>query len=335
MVKELNITEEEYRGIKHPSYSLLKRIDNSGPREILKEFKGDSEPMDFGNLVDCIMLQPDELDNKFYFKAVEKPTAQLLKLADFIVDMCKKEDIPLVNLINDIDSVSRISDELNLFGSVKVPETRIKQFNNDLFWGYLQAVSESENKTIFTSDTLDDAIDAIKILRENDKTAHLFSPAENIDVIDQLKLVGTVAGHEVKGMLDKVIIDHENKMITPYDLKCTDVKQRSFPYIFTKMKYYLQAALYLALVVEWASKEYPDYVVNEFRFIVYSRNDKYPFVWVVSDTWINNGFHGYVDYKGNNIKGITGLLDDYYYYVNNQQFTIEKEFIENSELYLI
>jgi len=89
------------------------------------------------------------------------------------------------------------------------------------------------------------------------------------------------------------------------------------------------------MLVDWAKKEYPEYVVTEFKFIVYSRADKYPFIWVVSDSLNNDGFWGFVDYKGNRVSGVMDLLSDYYYYVNNQQFTIEREFIENNELYLI
>lgn len=335
MIEKLNISEKEYRGVKRPSSSLLKRIDNIGPKAIMYEFKGQSEPMEFGDLVDCLLLQPEELDNKFYFEAVEKPTGQVLKLADYVIDMCKKEDIPVAHLIHDNDSISQISDALKLFGSVKVPETRIKQFDNDLFWGYLKAKNESEGKTVFTPDTLDDANDAIVILKTHAKTAHLFNPKGEVEVINQMKLAGEVNSKGVKAMLDKVIIDHDRKLITPYDLKCTDVKQRSFPYIFIKMKYYLQSALYTTMLVTWAKEMYPDYTVDEFKFIVYSRADKYPFVWVASDSWINNGYHGFTDYKGNNIKGVVELLEEYYFYVNNQEFEIEKEFIENDELYLL
>lgn len=330
MIEELKITETEYRGVKLPSYSLLKRIDTSGPRAILEEFKGGSEVMEFGDLVDCLLLQPEELDNKFYFKAVEKPTAQLLELADAVLE---SDIIPKYH--DEIAAISDLSKELNLFGSVKKEETRISKFNNDLFWNYLEAAEESRGKTVFSPKTLDDANQAIEILKTHHKTANIFHPSDNIEEINQLKIKGEIKGKEVKIMMDKILINHESKTIIPYDLKCTDVRQKSFPYIFTKMKYYLQASLYSAILIGWAKENYPDYVVTEFKFIVYSRADRYPFVWVVSDTWLNNGFYGFVDYKNNKVKGVEELLEEYYYYVTTDNFTMERDFIENDEIYIL
>ena len=101
------------------------------------------------------------------------------------------------------------------------------------------------------------------------------------------------------------------------------------------MKYYLQSSLYSSILIGWAKENYPDYTVSEFKFIVYSRADRYPFVWVVSDTMLNDGFYGFTDYKNQQIKGIKQLLEDYYFYVQTEQFNIEREFIENNEMYVL
>lgn len=326
MVEELKITETEYRGVKLPSYSLLKRIDTSGPKAILEEFKGGSEVMEFGDLVDCLLLQPEELDNKFYFKAVEKPTGQILQLADYIIE---HYDINPTN-----DEIITLTRDLNIFGR-KTDETRLTTFDNDLFWNYIENSREAKGKTVFSPKTLDDANQAIEILKTHHKTANIFHPSDNIEEINQLKIKGEIKGKEVKIMMDKILINHESKTIIPYDLKCTDVRQKSFPYIFTKMKYYLQASLYSAILIGWAKENYPDYVVTEFKFIVYSRADRYPFVWVVSDTWLNNGFYGFVDYKNNKVKGVEELLEEYYYYVTTDNFTMERDFVENDEIYIL
>jgi len=326
MIKELKVTEREYRGVKLPSYSLLKRLDNLGPKAILTEFKGGSEVMEFGDLLDTLLLQPEELDNKFYFKPIEKPKPQLQDLADFIINKYNK------NPAN--EEILELSKDLNLFGRQK-DETRLKTFDVDEFWNYIEAKREANGKTVFSPKTLDDANTAIAILKTHEKTSHLFKESDDIEHIDQLKLCTIIDDMEVKGMLDKVILNHKEKIITPYDLKATDVKQRSFPYIFNKMKYYLQSSLYHRMIVDWAKEYYPDYTVEEFKFIVYSRADRYPFVWVVSDSVLNNGFYGYTDYKEKKIKGVVELLTEYYYYMNSENFIIEKEFVENSQLYLL
>lgn len=329
------MNEKGYRGVKLPSYSLLKRIDNSGPKAIISEFKGGSEVLEFGDLVDCLMLQPEELDNKFYFKPIEKPTGQLYELAEQIIIDCQNDNTPIGSYINNIEAVLSYMDDMELLKSVKSEEKRIAKFDNDLFWNYLDARQKSEGKTVFSPQTLDDATEAVKILNTHKKTTNIFKSNKAVEVINQLKLQGNIEGNDVKVMLDRIHINHKTKTITPYDLKCTDVRLQSFLFIFMKMKYYLQASLYSHILVQWAKENYPDYVVEEFRFIVYSRNDKHPAIYVVSDTWLNNGFHGFIDYKNNKVKGVKQLLEDYYYYINTDSFEIEREFIENNEIYIL
>ena len=148
MTERLNISESEYRGLPMPSYSLLKRIDESGPRALKYSKKYDSEAIDFGSLLDCKLLCPSEFNNKFYFDATEKPTAQLLELADYI---CDNWDI--TQTITK-DMVLDLSSKLELFGGVKNEVKRLAKFDNDLFWNYIDARESSLGKTVFTPDTL-------------------------------------------------------------------------------------------------------------------------------------------------------------------------------------
>lgn len=335
MIEEIKTNEKGYRGVKLPSYSLLKRIDNSGPKAIISEFKGGSEAMEFGDLVDCLLLQPEELDNKFYFKSVEKPTKQILELADAVYAQGFVYDLGVPKTEIELSRVSDLSKDLKLFGSVKNEDIRITKFNTDLFWNYINALYESKNKTVLSPRTYEDAIEAIRILKTHDKTRDIFNPSSDIEAIDQLKLQGDVDGQEVKIMMDRLHINHKTKTITPYDLKCTDIRLQSFLFIFMKMKYYLQSSLYSYILTQWAKETYPDYVVEEFRFVVYSRSDKYPAIWVVSDTWLNKGFYGFTDYKNSKVKGVKELLNDYYYYMETNQFEIERDFIENNEIYIL
>lgn len=133
MTERLNISESEYRGLPLPSYSLFKRIDESGPRALKYSKKYDSEAIDFGSLLDCKMITAHEFDNKFYFDATEKPTLQLGELADYAVNL--RENF---NQVLDKDDLLRASEELNLFGSTKDPVKRLAKFDTDVFWNYLK-----------------------------------------------------------------------------------------------------------------------------------------------------------------------------------------------------
>lgn len=330
MTERLNITEAEYRGLTMPSYSLLKKLDDSGPRSINRKYKFDSEAIDFGSLLDCKLLCPEEFNNKFYFDATEKPAEQLLKLADHVSNLHVN-----FNQILDNEDISRISDEINLFGSVKDPVKRIAQFDKDIFWNYLKAKDESAGKVVFTPDTLTECSEAEQILKTHVKTAHLFNPTKDQEVLNQLIIITEVNGIKVKVMLDKVIVDHKKQTVTPHDLKATEFRQVNFPYQFKKMKYYLQGGLYKTALINYCKEVLQlGYAVEDFKFIVYSRSDRYPFVWNMSYDWHIKAMDGFVDHHGDKVKGINELLNDYKFYVDNDYYEIDRCLIENEYLEL-
>lgn len=330
MTEVLNISEHEYRGLDLPSYSLLKRLDDSGPRAINRKYKLESEAVDFGSLLDCKLLCPEEFDNKFYFDATEKPTAQLLELADHVANLHEN-----YNQIFDKEDIQRVSEELKLFGGVKDPVKRIAQFDKDIFWNYLKVRRDSVGKTIFTPDLLQECSEAEQILKTHPKTAHLFNHTKDQEILNQLMIITEVNGLKVKCMLDEVVIDHKKQTITPYDLKATEVRQVNFPYHFKKMKYYIQGGLYkLALINYCRDVLQLGYEIQDFKFIVYSRSDRYPFVWNMSYDWHLKAMDGFVDDRNERCKGINELIEEYRWYVDNDYYNIEKIFIENEYLEL-
>ena len=329
MTERLNISESEYRGLPMPSYSLLKRIDESGPRALKYSKKYDSEAIDFGSLLDCKLITAHEFDNKFYFDATEKPTGQLLELADYI---CNNLDITQEITI---DTVLDLSVDLNLFGSTKDEQKRIDKFNTDLFWNYIDAKESALGKTVFTPDTLSECCEAEMIIKSHPNTSWIFNPSKDIEVLTQVMLVTEINGTEVKIMADIVILDHLNKTVTPYDLKATEMHMPAFKHHFVKMGYYLQGSLYKEAVSNWMRDELQlGYALEDFKFIVYSRSDKFPFIWNMGSEWHKKGLYGFENVFGEKEKGVYELLDDYIFYSQNPEVEVDRQFIENKILEL-
>ena len=329
MTERLNISESEYRGLKLPSYSLLKRIDESGPRALKYTKKYDSEAIDFGSLLDCKLITAYEFDNKFYFDATEKPTGQLLELADYI---CDNWDI--TQTITK-DMVLDLSSELELFGGVKDEVKRLAKFDNDLFWNYIDARESALGKTVFTPETLTECAEAEIIMKTHPNTAWIFNPEKGIEVLTQVMIVTEINGIEVKIMADIIILDHLNKTVTPYDLKATEMHMPAFKHHFVKMGYYLQGSLYKEAVSNWMRDELQlGYVLEDFKFIVYSRSDKFPFIWNMGSEWHKKGLYGFENIFGEKKKGVYELLDDYMFYSQNPGVEVDRKFIENKILEL-
>lgn len=338
MTERLFITESEYRGLSLPSYSLLKRIDESGPKALIFDKKLDSEAIDFGSLVDCKLLCPDEFNNKFYIDATDKPTGQVLELADYVIANDRKYEQPNGDVMN-ISELIRLRDtyileyislQLNLFGSIKDSDKRVAKFNTDLFWNYLAVKRDSIGKTVFTPDILEESNEAVMVLKSHPNTAHFFGKSKHLEVLYQVILVSNINGVDVKIMADMIAIDHKNKTITPYDLKTTDFRSQYFKSNFIKLKYYLQGALYKEVVSNWIKHElHLDYALEDFKFIVYSRPDKYPSIWNMGVKWHYKGLNGFDNIFGDHEKGIYELLDDYMFYKENPDVLIDRRIAQN------
>lgn len=332
MASRLHMSESEYRGLNLPSYSLLKRIDESGPRALKYSKKYDSEAIDFGSLLDCKLLCPSEFDNKFYFDATEKPTAQLLELADYLI---KNESEELNNYIKNNVSVEAVSQALGLFGGVKDYDKRVAKFDTDLFWNYLNARIDASGKTIFTPDTLAECCEAEIIMKTHPNTAWIFNPSKDIEVLTQVMIVAEVNGVQVKIMMDICAINHSDKTITPYDLKATEMHQPAFKNHFVKMGYYLQGSIYKEALAAWMRDELQlGYALEDFKFVVYSRPDKFPFIWNMGSEWHKKGLYGFENVFGEHQKGVYELLDDYMFYSQHPEVEVDRRFIENKILEL-
>ena len=330
MTERLNMPESEYRGLKLPSYSLLKRIDDSGAKALIFDKKLDSEAIDFGSLVDCRLLSPQEFDNKFFIDATEKPTGQLLELADYMITNLLGITSNDISEFKDNERVEAISSMLGLFGSTKDYDKRVAKFDTELFWNYLQAKQDSIGKTVFTPDILEESNDAVMVLKTHPNTAHLFSKSKNVEDFDQLALVSNINGVDIKVLIDKVRVDHENKTITPYDLKTMDFRSQFFKSNFIKFKYYLQGSLYKEVLSNWIKEELQlGYALEDFKFIVYSRPDKYPSIWNMGLDWHYKGLDGFENIYGDHEKGIYELLDDYVFYINNPEVRVDRKIAQN------
>lgn len=324
MNKTLDITEQEYRNLPCPSYSLLKRLAKNGKKALTEEvvFKN-PELLTFGDLVDCMLFTPEEVEEKFYFKPIKYPTGQIKELADYVVTKYPDKDYTIESILQD-------SKDLNIFGRKK-DETRITTFDIDDFWNYIDHVHEAKGKKIFSEETKEKADYACSILCTSEKSAWMFQDLpEGEEFIDQMKIVFPYIVKKLKVMLDKTHINHNNKTIQPIDLKCTEFRLKSFPYVFVDQMYYLQATTY-TLALRWLTRNderYKNYTVLPFKFLVYSKYDQDVHIWTANKDWLNVGLVGKEGMK--RIAGVNDLLTDYVNYVK-KDYNVETFITENKE----
>ena len=98
-----NVSEEEYRNDDAISYSMLASFERDGFKIIpyLKDKKS-SEALRFGSLVDTILTEPEELDNKFLVSDISKVTEVVLNIVKNIYDICDKTTNTLTEINRDL-----------------------------------------------------------------------------------------------------------------------------------------------------------------------------------------------------------------------------------------
>ena len=135
--------------------------------------------------------------------------------------------------------------------------------------------------------------------------------------------------YAVRCMLDRVIVDHKNKVIYPYDLKTTGKNEELFNKSFLEWRYDIQACLYTSILKDIISKDdfYKDYSIADFRFVCINRNNELPLIWSYNK---NHSIVDTTDKYGNIYKSWTTLLCEMSWHIENMSFDYCFEAIKNN-----
>ena len=141
---------------------------------------------------------------------------------------------------------------------------------------------------------------------------------------------------EIKGELDRVVIDHEKKLIMPIDFKTTGKTVYSFHYDFLSLRYDFQAATYrqgLLALPKVAELLKEGYVLDDFRYIVVEKSlTNNPMIFVVDYELNKLGLQGGYLANGKFYEGLEQAVDRYKYAVENNAWDYPMEYYENNGL---
>lgn len=352
------MTEAEYRQLDIDSYSSIKIFIEDRKKYyrkfILKEpvKETESQSLTFGTLVDCLLFTPDEFDNKFALSVTDIPTGQYGKL---VTELMK---ITLLS-VNESGEVTRDVEDMleEAYNKLKFDANgNIVDFKKDSFikakekfFGtnlelYYRQLRESHGKDVIDSVTVDNALRVIEELKSNSFTSSIINATddEEITVYNQFPIVGKLnsllgssrQGEDVeaKCLVDKLIINHSTKYIDVYDLKTVWDNEGEFISNYFKYKYYIQAALYMYLIMEWKATQpsLNNYIVNFPYFIAAdSSNYKNPLIYMTSRENFEQGMRGFT-IRGKYYPGVIKAVTDMLWHKRTGIWNISRENYENS-----
>jgi hypothetical protein len=169
------------------------------------------------------------------------------------------------------------------------PETRAKVIK-EKGSKYYELLHIAENKTILNSLAYQDVCNTVNALKNSAATREYFAddvPWSNIERCYQLKFKDTIDNVDYRCMADLIIVDHDNKVIYPIDLKTSSKAEWDFYKSFIDWNYHIQARLYAKIILHNIRKDeyFKSFSIAPYRFIVANKNTLTPLVWTYKDTF--------------------------------------------------
>lgn len=314
--QSLDMTEQEYRDYNAINYSTLSALDRD-PALVNKEIQ-ETESMMLGSIVDNLLTQGSYGD-QYSVSSAEKPSGQMGEFCDYIIDGYTEEGA--------FEAVG--SKRLKL-------DTMVVKHHSEGGADYCRMVLDAKEsgKKLVSMDIISRATVLSEALKNSPYTQAFFRKDialnREIEILYQVPIVfnlGSEGTPEGKALIDVVVIDHEKKEITPYDLKTTSGSGSQFRSAFIKWRYYLQASLYhygLSRVVD------SDYTVKPFEFIVASTTESpcCPIIYKCTNKDLHVGRFGGTSPSGYKTKGWEELIDELEWHTRNDLWEYSFEFYQ-------
>jgi len=343
MIKGTAKTEAQYRAVTMDSSSSLKDFSQDRKKYYKKYILGekvedkDTAAANMGRIVETLLMEPHLFDDKFYMSSCSStPTGLMLDFVEALYRVTRDatdENGVVKTPMNELleaaykDSGFKIKYEAVI--------TKFIGSDAEIYYNEIRTV-RSKNLTVINTTEVSIAEKIVEQLRINTTTAPIvnLTSSSRYEVIDQMQVEGyTIDGHPFKSMLDKVVIDHKEKTIQPYDLKCTWSVENFYEEYYLYRRAYIQAYLYYRAMLSLGGDKASTchgYKVEYLKFIVCDSTNYYqPLIYTLDDDDMEDAYKGFV-HKGRTYPGVQDLIAALTWCVTTGTWTIShKNYLSN------
>jgi hypothetical protein len=292
----------------------------------------DTQATSMGKIVEVLLMEPELFDEKFYLSACMNPsTGLMLKFVEGLYDVTKAATDEEGNITRDFEDMSREAYSLSGF---KLPyETVIKKFigsDDEIYYDEIRKV-RTQGLIVITAQDVSNGEKIVEDLKMNFVTKDIVNlvSSDRYTVLNQFQVENyEVDNHKFKSMIDKVIIDHHERTITIYDLKCVWAVEQFYNEYFLYRRAYIQGYLYYRAMFSFTiniDSEYYGYSVNFPKFIVCDSTNYYnPLIYEMNKQDIIDAYDGF-EYNGRKYPGVREIIENLQFALNNNIWNISKE----------
>jgi hypothetical protein len=324
----LNLPFREYRDLDALSASFLNSFATAGVSVFRGVEKLQTQALSLGSAVDKYLLDPEHFYNE-YAVIPEKPTSSLGVLYDYIKDTY----YPVYDSIPDADKLDELASNLGLWNNVKDLSKRRDKITRD-FISLIELIPTMFDKIPLSEDD-ELFIRTAAAYIKTDLNDELFS--RDKFRINHYQLLRTVNGVRVKGEIDQLEVDFEEKIITITDIKTGEESADKFERAFYKYRYWLQSGLYKHLVIDLI-REDPRFknfeVVCKYIYISKNQIDT-PVVYDVNNDWYEMARFGWTGYNGVYNEGFQNLIDDITWHKTHELYEYPREVYRNQKRFYL
>lgn len=343
----------EYRDVRAFSQSSLKLLDFSVTKFYREEYlwvigqintrKDESTPaMGLGSMVDVLCTGKGGDYNNEY-KVVECVLSPQLK--EYIEEFVKIESTWGHGRFEDwadkigMQAYSNIGIKQSKYDTIKAKfQTEGLQYYNDLKKASGKVVvtkEKDDHAKLLYKGLCEDEFTGPIILQETDTQSFL---TVDTVVYNQLAIYFEAYGLKFKALLDKVIVDHIGKTISPYDIKTTS--SSDFTEAFGKYRYDIQGAFYTDALTHWMREMgIENYEIEPFTFIVAFTNEKGigPQLWQMGNREYEVGRFGiyHPKIKGPIRKGYKTLIGDLEWHIKEGKWKYSRDVYMNNGIRML
>lgn len=325
--RKVEIKEKQtYFEVDAINFSALAAID-VGPQyyKAKQEDKEEKEHFLMGNIVDCLLTEPDLFESKFFVDEDDEFT-------DFPRPQMKK----YVEMYIETGDVGKAYDSVgfkkqDMLGVMERYNTEGKNYAEYLT-KKKQKLEDNKDKKFITKEQYNKCRTIVDSLVNNRFTKKYFTSYDNVDVVNQLEIYWKMLGNDFKCKLDKIIIDNVNHTIQPIDIKTTGKHTTKFIDSLIAFRYDIQASLYYQGICDYfwnQTDKYKSYKILPFKFIVEST--KYPgspLVFNVPHQLVDLSYDGFT-IEGGYLKGWRSLYEDLQWHKENNIWDYSRKDFEN------
>jgi hypothetical protein len=282
------------------SYSSLNKLLHSPGLFYRQYVLGDREELTEasvieGRVIHALLLDQESFTDEFVIAQSKLPSDNVRDVIGRIYEIHKSEDEKRMQLSDFKDEILEILKEKNFYQSIKKDEDRLAKIITEDSQEYFTFLRMSSKKTPISTDTYSRCVEVVDSMK-NHPCMKIMGMDDNSDlnlVYNELmvEIDSEYAGFPfgLKGTIDNMFIDNDNKTIRINDVKTTSKTIAEFPETVKYYNYWMQAAIYMRLgrsLAQNLKDDYKDYAIV-FSFVVIDRYNQV-YVFEVSEETMTN-----------------------------------------------